>query len=537
MAAAGKVVSRKAKRKLQREDKKRLKNKRQRGESAAPEAPASGGSRSRGVKGGPRPASHGKKPSQTARRNGGGITNKFQELLEETAGVQTADGAVKSLGAEDREIKALESKLGLGSSSNKSTAALKKLKKCVGIGGGTGAGAKVSASAGSDGDVESDEEEEAEGEESDEEDEIGGGDDMEMDEETRREMALLQAEDAEFLKGMDELPTDESDLDSDEDLATFYSDEEDEGEDEDEEADDNVLANTLRNQQAAAADDANEGEDSDEDEGDDGGEEEEEEVEAESEEEQEKECVVIEEDIYGRPVVKAGDGAKKPSAYLPPHLRRKLQAEAEAAAAAASVGKVKPSQMDEQAVRELTRRINGHLNRISESNMESITLEMEKLYRENVRSLVNQILLEKLLQTTCHPRQVMTPLIKVAGALVAALYHSVGSEVGGFFVEKLVRKLMDSVQQEQKQQQEAAESNADDEDDDGEDAARTSKEPVNLMLFVMMLYNFGVVHCTLVYDLFRAFVDSFSSTDIELIHQLLKAGGSQLRADDADALR
>ncbi|GMF45926.1 unnamed protein product [Phytophthora fragariaefolia] len=126
----------------------------------------------------------------------------------------------------------------------------------------------------------------------------------------------------------------------------------------------------------------------------------------------------------------------------------------------------------------------------------------------------------------------MAPLIKVGGALVAALYHSVGSEVGGFFVEKLVRNLTDSVEKEKKQLCEAGVPR-----DDGDDDGRTSKEPVNLMLFVMTLYNFGVVHCTLVYDLFRAFVESFSSTDIELIHQLLKVGGAQLRADDADALR
>ena len=67
----------------------------------------------------------------------------------------------------------------------------------------------------------------------------------------------------------------------------------------------------------------------------------------------------------------------------------------------------------------------------------SVVLYIEKVYRENGRSLVNEILLETLLQTTCHPRQVMTPLTKVGGALVAALYHSVGSEVGGFFVEAL----------------------------------------------------------------------------------------------------
>jgi hypothetical protein len=207
------------------------------------------------------------------------------------------------------------------------------------------------------------------------------GDDMEMDEETRREMALLQAEDAEFLKGMDELPTDESESEDDSDLAQFYSDEE---EDEDDEA----KANAMRNQQLAAAE-ADEASSENEDEAEqdesdqDKLEEEEESAEEgraeesgdddESEEEKEpEEKVVIEEDIYGRPVIKASDGTKKPSAYLPPHLRRKLQAEVEAAAAAAAKDKVKPSQMDEQAMRELTRRINGQLNRISESNMEYV---------------------------------------------------------------------------------------------------------------------------------------------------------------------
>ncbi|KAG3194894.1 hypothetical protein PC128_g8969 [Phytophthora cactorum] len=542
--ATGKLpLSRKAKRKQERNDKKRQKNKRQRKEADAP----STADRNAGK-------SHGKKLVKAHRPSG--ITNKFHEFLAEAANTKAGEPS-----GEDKEIKALEAKLGLGSSSSsKSESALRKLKKEYSKDGlgedfadflsgldhisevvkGRPKAAKQSTA--HDADVESD------GEDSEmDESEAGSdfGDDMEMDEETRREMEMLQAEDAEFLKGMDELPTDESESES-EDLAQFYSDEE---EDED---DDEARANAMRNQQladdSAEASDGSEGEeeqeqaeaDSDgddkleeEDVSDEDGDAEESDKNDDEEEQEKEESVVVGEDIYGRPVIKSSDGTKKPSAYLPPHLRRKLQAEAEAAAAAAATDKVKPSQMDEQAMRELTRRINGQLNRISESNMESIALEMEKIYRGNGRSLVNEILLEKLLQTTCHPRQVMAPLIKVGGALVAALYHSVGSEVGGFFVEKLVRKLMDSVEEEKKLLSESADTQHDDEDD----AVRTSKVPVNLMLFVMMLYNFGVVHCTLVYDLFRSFVDSFSSTDIELIHQLLKIGGAQLRSDDADALR
>jgi nucleolar MIF4G domain-containing protein 1 len=354
-----------------------------------------------------------------------------------------------------------------------------------------------------------------------------GEDGFEMDEETRKEMAMLQAEDAEFLRGMDELPTDESDLDSDVDLAEFESTD-DEAEDDEE-----IAANTRRNQQAATSEE--EEEEVEEEEEDASAKSDQEAEDSENDDEDIDEAApVVEEDIYGRPVVKVSPAAA-PSAYLPPHLRRKLQAEAEKAAAEASSGDKKAlltPKMDEQALRELTRRINGQLNRISESNMEPIALEMEALYRQNVRSAVNQILHDKMLQTACHPRQVMTSLIKVCSALVAALYHSVGTELGGFFVEKIVRQLNDAIEAGKSQEASVAAAAGND-----DEASETSKEPVNLVLFVAMLYNFGVVHCTLVYDLFRSLVASFSSIEIELIHHLLKASGAQLRADDADALR
>ncbi|CAI5721157.1 unnamed protein product [Peronospora effusa] len=546
-------VSRKIKRKLERKDKKRQKNKRQRKEVDVPVGKKSVTAR----------ASHGKKPVKTTNHGDTSMTNKFHEFLTEAA---NANGDVQSTSIEDKKIKALEMKLGL--SSSKSESARKKLQKEY---SNDGLGEdfvdflfgldhisevvkkrpkliKTTDCTANDADVESDGDEESEAEESDKL-VVGSyyGNEMEMDEDTRREMEILQAEDAEFLKGMDELPTDDSE--SDTDLAQFYSDEDEEDENEDE-----ARVNTLRNQQLASVKPTEESDESkktkagqkrgekesddekqlDVEEENEHGEESDEDKGEESDEDKGEESVVIDEDIYGRPVIKSSEGVIKPSTYLPPHLRRKFQAKATAAAAAAATEKAKPSQMDEQAMRELTRRINGQLNRLSESNMESIALEMEKIYRENGRSLVNEILIEKLFQTTCHPRQVMAPLIKIAGALVAALYHSVGSEVGGFFVEKMVLKLMASVEEEKKTLNESADTQHGSEDDgDG----RTSKVPVNLMLFVMMLYNFGVVHCTLVYDLFRSFVDSFSSTDIELIHQLLKVGGAQLRADDADALR
>ncbi|KAI9911868.1 hypothetical protein PsorP6_009909 [Peronosclerospora sorghi] len=472
------------------------------------------------------------------------------------------------LSTEDQEIKALEAKLGLSSSSvKKSDTALKKLKNEFsrdGLGedfvdflseldhiSELVRGKKMTKIA----HIKSDK---VEGETNESKKPEDG---LEMDENTRQEMELLQAEDAAFLQGMDELPTDESDSESDTDLAPFFSED-----DEKKEEDEVTRTNTLRNQQLSV--DPNtlvnnhaKADEKKEDEGNDDVKrsninEESERFEKDADNECEK-SVIVEEDIYGRPILKSSDGS---SVYLPPHLRRKLQAEAKPAPATTATKETKSSGMDEQAVRELTRRINGQINRISESNMEyvfivadcalirilhtyslrgvtnirSVILQIEIIYRENVRSLVNEILFEKLLQMTCHTSQVMTPLIKVAGALVAGLYHSVGTEVGGFFMERLVRKLLVSIDEEKERLDKST--NAQNAIDDHEDG-RTSKVPVNLMLFVMMLYNFGVVHCILVYDLFRLCLESFTPTHIELIHQILKVGGVQLRLDDADAMR
>jgi nucleolar MIF4G domain-containing protein 1 len=517
---ASSALSRKEKRKLERNEKKQRKSKKLRVESALPVAKSA--SKSGHDK--PRNGPSRKRPphastSRSSSQSGGGFQNRFHELVQETTG-RSMRGEKQELSREDAEIKALEKHLGLGSKKD----GLKRLQREY-VKDGLGEdftdflstldriSSVVKERKKATGATAEEEEEEEEEEDMDE-----LPSDMEMDEETRREFALLQQEDAAFLRGMDELPTDESDLDSDEDLAAFQSDEED-GDEEDEQ----VRRNTLKNVAATADEEGAEEFAEEEAESEvDGSEPEEEE-----EEEEEDKPVEVEEDIYGRPVLKNADGVARPSAYVPPHLRRQMMQDDSTTKSTATPQHVSSS-MDEQGLRDLARRVNGQLNRISETNMESISLEMEKLYRECGRATVNGVLLDKLVHTSVHPGLVLTPLVKVSGALVAALHHSVGSEVGGFFLEKFVLRLVESV--------DAAKAKGRDQEE-GEDDAASSKEPVNLLLLVAMLYNFGVVQCTLIYDLFRRFVDQFSPVEIELIHHLLRACGHQLRADDSDALK
>ncbi|CAN0322537.1 unnamed protein product, partial [Hapterophycus canaliculatus] len=61
----------------------------------------------------------------------------------------------------------------------------------------------------------------------------------------------------------------------------------------------------------------------------------------------------------------------------------------------------------------------------------------------------------------------------------------------------------------------------------------------NLLLLLAYLYNYGVAHCTLVYDIIGLLVDGarFGADEMELLLLLLRHSGYQLRSDDPKALK
>lgn len=63
------------------------------------------------------------------------------------------------------------------------------------------------------------------------------------------------------------------------------------------------------------------------------------------------------------------------------------------------------------------------------------------------------------------------------------------------------------------------------------------KECDNLVAIVAHLYNFQVVHSTLIFDILKLLLGSFVEKDIELILFVLKNVGFALRKDDPLALK
>ncbi|KAK2727718.1 hypothetical protein QYM36_008270 [Artemia franciscana] len=214
------------------------------------------------------------------------------------------------------------------------------------------------------------------------------------------------------------------------------------------------------------------------------------------------------EDIYGRLRDKKGNvivcnSASTTGKYIPPALR--------AIAAESDV-------FNKEEKARLVRTMKGLLNRLSDSNLSSITDQVEGFYGNHSRSLVNTSLFELIFESIVSPVLAPERLIMVHCLLVSALHANVGPEIGARFLEILAEKIKQGF-------------------DDPEIAADENKTADNLVWLICSLYIYKVTASSMVYSLMRRFVDRFLVKDIELILLVLKTVGFMLRKDDPLSLK
>lgn len=230
------------------------------------------------------------------------------------------------------------------------------------------------------------------------------------------------------------------------------------------------------------------------------------------------------EDIYGNKIdtEKADAVSKK---YVPPHLRKK-QVDGKPASTSSSA-----LVSDARTLSLIKRKLNGMLNRLSEGTLDSVAKQLIQLYNESATNDVNICVEEKLKQACVNPVQILHSLIPIFCALLAAVHVHVGNDVGGHLLESLVTSYIQALDTARK----TACSTSDTPLDDAGDGY--SKEGPNLALILSFLYNFQVVHCTLMYNIIRDLIKSFREIDVELLLLILRTSGFQLRSDDPSALK
>ncbi|PIA17329.1 ARM repeat-containing protein, partial [Coemansia reversa NRRL 1564] len=203
--------------------------------------------------------------------------------------------------------------------------------------------------------------------------------------------------------------------------------------------------------------------------------------------------------------------------YIPPSLRKKQAPEAE-----------------DERVAAIRKALQGQLNRLSESNIEGILLQIENQYQKYPRHYVTDVLTSLILQAIRSRIHMLDTILYVNAAVVGAVYRAVGLEP----VAHLVQTLM--VEFEQRFADGLAESKCKrdhDSADDEEGELTIGKECQNLCAFIAELYNFQVISCQLVYDVIRLCVKDINEFTAELLLKLIRISGQQLRKDDPSALK
>ena len=230
------------------------------------------------------------------------------------------------------------------------------------------------------------------------------------------------------------------------------------------------------------------------------------------------------EDIYGNKIESGSGDAVKPTKYVPPHLRKKMQEKESNNEEDTDEGVVETSsKADPETILQIKRSLNNSLNRLSENTIESVSKSLSSLYSQHPFHDINDCIWENMRLACVPPHAVMSGLIPLYLAAISGVHWLGGDgiQLGGCIVEWSVRELHESLV---KARQPNVESNE-------------SKEGSNYLLIICYLYNYGVLHCTLIYGLIRDLISSFKEVDIEALLLILSHCGQQLRSDDPSALK
>ena len=234
------------------------------------------------------------------------------------------------------------------------------------------------------------------------------------------------------------------------------------------------------------------------------------------------------EDIYGNTIGPSRNNSSKPSKYVPPHLRNRSSHQDDTTTTIAAAA------ADPEIMIQIQRQINNALNRLSDQTLESVSKSIASVYSSFAFRDVNDCLWKNI-QISCIPsHMIMSGLIPLYIGAMAGVHWLAGdgSQIGGCLVEWSVTNLFDSLIKIRKARDDDGTNEVDELDHDV-----INKEAANCILIVCYLYNYGVIHCTLIYDLVRDFIRNFMEIDVEGLLVILSHCGQQLRSDDPTALR
>jgi nucleolar MIF4G domain-containing protein 1 len=168
---------------------------------------------------------------------------------------------------------------------------------------------------------------------------------------------------------------------------------------------------------------------------------------------------------------------------------------------------------DSEQLIKIKRSVKGPLNRLSEANVITIVNDINSVYLDNPRQLVTECLTSVILESIMQQSVLLDTFVTLHGALVSAVYRSQGVEVGAYFIQTLVEQYEQNY------------------------SAGNTKEAGNLVTLLTSCYSFQLVSCKLLYNLISELINESSEMNSEILLRIVRNSGQQMRSDDPNALK
>ena len=175
----------------------------------------------------------------------------------------------------------------------------------------------------------------------------------------------------------------------------------------------------------------------------------------------------------------------------------------------------------------LERSVRGYLNRLSASNLYSISQEFIKIYRNNPRKEVSKFLTASIFGQVVMPTPTPSLLIEDYSCLVAILHHSVSEDISHFIIEEIILKYFE-LEKKLSTNQNIDSTNIDE---------VIPKDLQNLLSLVCCVTRLRIFQTKLLFEILDRLAENFDILSVELIQSVLCQSGFILRKEDPSQLK
>ena len=175
----------------------------------------------------------------------------------------------------------------------------------------------------------------------------------------------------------------------------------------------------------------------------------------------------------------------------------------------------------------LERSVRGYLNRLSASNLYSISQEFIKIYRNNPRKEVSKFLTASIFGQVVMPTPTPSLLIEDYSCLVAILHHSVSEDISHFIIEEIILKYFE-LEKKLSTNQKIDSTNIDE---------VIPKDLQNLLSLVCCVTRLRIFQTKLLFEILDRLAENFDILSVELIQSVLCQSGFILRKEDPSQLK